>query len=183
MIGLVKKILSKDIEEIISSSVSLDLLKCYSILYLNGGQPNSCELSQRKYYKQILFNGLQKAKLMEEIKEKTHKIIRKGLLYAGKPFCKHFNLQTLTDKQAADLLEAGYLKKEHFTILPGAKKPEAIIPEVIPEVIDEAKPTKKIQLMNKTELQAVCSADLVKYPAEEWNDLTKKELLSYIKTK
>ena len=78
MIEIVKKLINTDIEDIIKSSMSLDLLNCYSKLFLNGGQPNLCEKCIRDYYRKIVTEGLEKAKIMAEKNESTHKYTKKG---------------------------------------------------------------------------------------------------------
>lgn len=140
MVGQVKNILSKDIEEIYSTSLSLDLLKIYSSLYLAGGQPRSCKASQIQYYNRLMKDGILKAKEMEEINKKTHKVIKKGLKYIGGKFCKHFDLQMLTDKEANELLQSGWMKETEFEKLPDLYKEEK---KVLKEIEKEEKKTPK----------------------------------------
>jgi len=112
---LLHNILSKDFEEIANSSLSLDLLKIYSVYYLNGVQPKTCRQSLSEYYQRILKD---KDKIMEKMTEKTNKTKLKGIRYIGKPLCKHYNLAELTDYDAHKLLDKGYLKEKDFSQLP-----------------------------------------------------------------
>jgi len=163
MVSEVEKILSMGIGEIISSPNSLLLLKVYSILYLNGGQPNTCEKSQKEYYRRLQQDGLQKAITMENLEKNIHKLNRKGLMYIGKPYCKHFDLQKLTDKEAQTLLDNGYLKKEDFSVLPYHDN------------------STDFDSMKKATLQSYASDK--KYPKKEWENLRVDELKDYLKNK
>lgn len=164
MIKEVNQILSMDIGEIVSSPMSLTLLKVYSILYLNGGQPHSCEKSQKEYYKRLQKDGLQKAIEMENLEKNIHKLNKKGLMYVGKPFCKHFDLQKLTDQEAITLIEKGYLREDQFEVLPYPQK----------DPID-------FDSMKKATLQSYAKDK--KYPEDEWKDLRVDDLREYIKKK
>lgn len=119
MLEDVKTIISKDFETIVSGSLSLLLLNCYSKLYLNGGQPAYCRASQQKYYNEILKTGLKMAENYDSIKKRTLILKNKtGLMYVGKPFCRHFNLELLTDEEAISLLKAGWMNPSQFEKLP-----------------------------------------------------------------
>ena len=127
MLADVRKILDKDFDEIKTSSLSLLLLKVYSKLYLAGAQPRTCESAMLNYYKRLKKDGLIMAQKNEE---KTHKLKKniKGLKYVGKPFCKHFDLENLTDKEAISLLKLGVMKENQFDILP-IKEEKGSIPK------------------------------------------------------
>ncbi len=119
MVDKVKAILDRDISVVLKSGdLSLSLLKCYSILYLGGGQPRTCEKQQRKYYSQLQKDGIMKAELQKEIDNRTCKPIFKGLKYLPMPYCKHISAATLTDKDAVDLLKKKILKESDFAKLP-----------------------------------------------------------------
>jgi len=114
MIKKIKELLSKDIEEIIASPLSLDLLKIYSTLYLYGEKPNTCARSQRKYYEQLKKDGIMKAK---ENTKRTCKPNWKGNIYISKE-ARHFNDIHTTDEEAITLLKRKHISEDMFSILP-----------------------------------------------------------------
>jgi len=69
----VTRLLSMEVEAIMSSTASLDLIRCYSFMYLVGAQPGGCEASQRRYYTELNLTGLQKAQEMDELQKRTCK--------------------------------------------------------------------------------------------------------------
>lgn len=118
MLEDVEKILNNDVEEVIKSpQLSLSLLKCYSKLYLNGAQPRVCAVSQRKYYSQLKIDGMAKAKIAQDVKDRTCVPKWKGNCYSSKA-CKHYNSDMITDGQAIDALEKGFLMESQFNKLP-----------------------------------------------------------------
>ena len=117
MIDQVNEILKNDVEAVIKSPLSLTLLRCYSTLYLNGRQPRACAASQRKYYSQLKKDGMSKARKLEMAKERTCKPNWNGLCYSSKA-CKHFSNETITDGEAIDALNKGYLFESQFDVLP-----------------------------------------------------------------
>jgi hypothetical protein len=124
MVTEVAEIISKDFEEIKGSSLSLQLLKCYSTLYLHGGRPSSCERSMRKYYNELKKTGIKKAEKMENV-TKTNKTRVKGIRLIGRPIFKQLDFGNLSDADAINLLGKGILKEKDFITLPdGYKKPE-----------------------------------------------------------
>lgn len=140
MINEVKEIISKDFEEIYTSSLSLRLLDIYSKLYLNGSQPKYCKASQLSYYNRLLVDGINKAIIMDDVLKKTHKTDKVGLMYVGKPFCKHYDLANMTDKDATNLLQSGWLKEKDFSKLPDLYKEEK---EVEKQILAEEKKAAK----------------------------------------
>jgi len=142
VINEVLEIINKEFEEVYSSSLSLKLLNIYSKIYLDGAQPNYCKAAQQSYYNLLQSEGLQKAKIMDEILKSTHKTNVKGLMYIGKPFCRHFDLENLTDKQATDLLQSGWLKENQFDKLPELYKEEKKIEDEIKKEEKKAKAKK-----------------------------------------
>ena len=126
----VNNLISKNVEEIIASTDSLELLRCYSILYNEGRQCRSCANSQRDYYKQLSLNGLQKAKEMDEIKIRTCQpnwgkgcTNNNGLKFIHKEG-NHYSSLYITDDQAISLLNRGLLNESDFDVLPeGYSKP------------------------------------------------------------
>jgi hypothetical protein len=118
MIDDVKEILSKSVEDVINSALSSKLLKCYSQLYKNGNLVHGCKSSQRNYYHQLTKNGIEMAEKYESSKLRTCKPAWNGLKYLP-PMAKHYNSKLITDEQAKDLLQKGFLKETDFEILPG----------------------------------------------------------------
>jgi hypothetical protein len=139
MLSDIEKLLSKDFEEITNSSLSLLLLDCYSKLYLNGGQPRYCRASQLLYYQEISKTGKIMAEKFDEINKRTFNLkLDKGIMYVGKPFCRHFNRELMSDANAIALLKNGILKESDFTTLPAGFKDPA--PKQIP--VTEQAPAK-----------------------------------------
>ena len=116
MVELINQILSKDVEEVISSPLSLSLIKCYSVLYCGGQQVRVCAVSQRGYYQQLKINGLKKA--MEQ-QDKTCKLANDDLYYI-RAIGGHLSNSNITDETALMCLKNGWLKEKHFEKLPDA---------------------------------------------------------------
>ncbi len=141
----VTNLLSKNVEDIISSTDSLDLLKCYSILFNDGKQCRSCAMSQREYYKQLSLNGLKKAKEMDEIKARTCQpnwgkgcTNNNGLKFIHREG-NHYSSLYITDDQAISLLNRGLLNESDFDILPeGYSKP-------LPKFDETPSPKKEVK--------------------------------------
>lgn len=126
MLKEINEILSKDVEEVIASPLSLQLLRIYSKLYLNGGQPGVCAKSQRLYYNKLK----EDYQMNTEILNRTCVPNFEGLKYIpgvfkdGKLIAGHVHVMgaTLTDAQAIKYLENGVLKESDFKVLPGKVK-------------------------------------------------------------
>ncbi len=145
LINDLEDILSKTVEEVINSSLSLKLLNLYSKLYLNGEQPRWCASCQRDYYSQLQREGHLKIKEMEEIEKRTCVPAWNGLKYIHKAG-RHYNNEIITDTQAIDLLERGFLTEQDFTKLPEGYNPEDA--KVVQEILNEeekVKPPRKIK--------------------------------------
>jgi hypothetical protein len=126
MINEYKKLMGMEVGEIISSAYTLNLLKLYSFLYLNGGAPRTCEKSIRKYYYQLKKDF----EMNKNIIERTCVPAFEGRRYIpgvfdkeGKLIAGHLHIMgaTLTDEEAKKLLDIGALKKSDFIRLPGEK--------------------------------------------------------------
>jgi hypothetical protein len=141
MVEDVGKILRTDIREVVASPLSVLLLKCYSVLYLNGGQPRFCEASQRKYYNQLKVDGMERAKLLEAVKSRTCEPAWNGLKYYPATG-EHINNEWITDEQAIKYLKLGLLKERDFITLPKLYKVnETIEPQHNAKV--DSKPKQK----------------------------------------
>lgn len=117
MVEKVKYLLSRSIEEIISSSDSIDLIRCYSQIYQNGAQCGWCSASQNRYYKRLKQDGIIMAQKYEEIKKRTCVPAWKGNRYVPATG-KHWNSEFITDEDAIYLLTEGHITEEKFTKLP-----------------------------------------------------------------
>lgn len=120
MIHRVHEIINTDLKEILGTEKSLQLLKIYSALYLGGGQPRFCSASQTKYYNELKANGMEKAIIFEEVKNRTLIPNWNGLLYTAN---QAYSSEYMTDKQACKLLDAGTIKEKMFVKLPDGWKP------------------------------------------------------------
>lgn len=116
MIAAVSEILNNEVEAVLKDGrLSLMLIRCYSTLYLNGGQCRVCAQSQREYYRQLQINGLEKAKHMEN---KTCQLPDEALHYIRGLGNKHISNANITDDEAIICLTNGWLKERHFLKLP-----------------------------------------------------------------
>lgn len=128
MIEDVKEILDSTFEEVTASSLSLKLLRCYSMLFLGGKQPRTCTRSQRQYYQQLTKNGIAMAQQFEKAINRKCRPAWKGLKYIP-PTARHWNSELLTDDEALMLLEKGYIKPSEFEILPDQPEEQKYSPE------------------------------------------------------
>ena len=119
MVQEIEEILSKPVKEVISSPLSLTLLKIYSTLYLGGGQPRWCERSQTSYYNQLAIDGLKKAKQMENsgVLTRTCELKPDMLIYVSS-LAMHITKANITDWIACEGLTKGFLKESQFIKLP-----------------------------------------------------------------
>jgi len=129
LINDLKMLMSMSIEEIISSTHSLTLLKVYSKLYLNGTQPTGCEESLRKYYSEIKRDYKMKNEVLKRICIPAfdgRRYIPGAFDDNGKLIAGHMHIigKDLTDKQAVKFLELGILSENDFIKLPYEKKDE-----------------------------------------------------------
>ena len=120
-----------DIQGIIKSpEYSMLLLKIYSKHYLNGGQPRTCENSQKQYFEQIKKDKNNIMKIEKNKKERTcipsfsgdkriSQYVKNGVTIK---IFRNVNSENLTDQEAIDFLEAGILKESDFEKLPEVKK-------------------------------------------------------------
>ena len=144
MIEIVKNLIGREVEEIISSPLSLQLLKVYSYLYLHGAQPRTCAKSQRKYYQQLKINGIELATKYDKAMARTCKPRWRGLRFIRK-IASHVSSENITDEQAIKYLESGVLRSEDFEILPATFQIEEIKVEELPkDLINNEKPLVKI---------------------------------------
>ncbi len=135
-------LMSRDVESIISSPDSLQLLRLYSVLYLDGGQPRTCVRSQRAYYNELKNTGKMKAELMEKVKNRTCIPNWKGRRY----IMGNFYLDTLiTDEQAMHLLSHKYLSPNDFKKLPDGFADNSEIKEPVNEVSTGTNEVKRVE--------------------------------------
>jgi hypothetical protein len=162
-----KELLKKEVEEIISSTDSLALLKYYSDLYLNGSEPRTCEKSLRKYYSQLKKDYQMK----KQVIERTCVPAFEGRKYIPGVFNKnkelvgghlHIMSHLITDEMATDFLKKGILKEKDFKVLP-ENKTESVeyTKENLLEVIEKdnynkiIKVCKDLKLIEKKESKEV----------------------------
>jgi hypothetical protein len=141
MVERVADILRHDFRAIIGSPLILELLSIYSLLYLHGGQPGSCERCHADYYNELNKTGIMKAQEYEKIKTRTLVPAWNGLMFVHKAG-NFFNSETITDDQACNLLLEGQLRESDFT-----KLPDEWIKFSAPEPV--AEPVKKVATPKK----------------------------------
>ena len=137
MVEDVKLILSKNVEEVIASTLSLTLLNCASKLYFNGAQCRFCARSQRGYYEMLQRNGLELAtKYDKQMEAKTHETIYKG---QRRFISKHgfIFFDELSDLDCIEMLNSKVLRESDFTKLPDGYKKAVAKPEPVDEAISE----------------------------------------------
>jgi len=133
-----EEVLASPIEVVISTPLSLKLLKCYSILLLQSTQPHCCEASMRRYYIQLQVKSKEMSDKLQEIKDRKCKPNWKGLIYIAKDSL-HLHSDTITDREAVQHINNGNLKLSCFDILP--EDLPVVEPEIIPTA--EKKVSKK----------------------------------------
>lgn len=117
MIDIVENIIATELREVLNSSLSLQLLKCYSKLYLNGAMPRACSRSQTNYYNQLKIDGLKRAKEMEEILNRTC-ALNEGICIYVKSLGMHLSNVNITDAIALKGIKEGFIKLSQFKRLP-----------------------------------------------------------------
>ena len=145
MLATVEKILSMEVEAVISSPASLDLIKAYSQLYCNGFLCRSCADAQRGYYRQLMIDGIEKAKKYDMTQIRTCEPKHKGTIMVrgyGFVICSQ-----MTDEQATYMLNNKLLTESDFIKLPdGYSQKQAKVSDIVDEVIAETtqdQPAKK----------------------------------------
>ena len=148
MLATVEKILSMEVEAVISSPASLDLLKCYSKLYLGGASPRTCAVSQRTYYDELKKTGINRAKRYDMAQIRTCEPKHKGTIMVrgyGFVICSQ-----MTDEVALYLLNNKMLNESDFIKLPESySQKQAKVAEVVDEVIAETTETTQEQPAKK----------------------------------
>jgi len=88
---------------------------------------------------------MEKATHADAVKTRVCRPKWKGLKFIPK-LARHFNDEWITDAEATSLLDAGFLKPEDFTVLPGeVYKPAAPAAAAPAAVRPRAKQSKKIK--------------------------------------
>jgi len=142
MIERFNKIIQYTFEEINKSpELFIEFLQIYSILYLQGKDPGTCEKCHRGYFEKMKQNGLKKAEKMNT--ERTCKPNWKGNLFSSKAQ-RHFNSQSISDEEAVKALNSGSLIASQFDVLPeGFEKTPVLETPVGAVEQKEAKSTKQ----------------------------------------
>ena len=145
MLAIVEKILSMEVEAVISSPASLDLLKCYSKLYLGGASPRTCAVSQRTYYDELKKTGINRAKRYDMAQIRTCEPKHKGTFQV-----RNYGFvisSQMTDEQAIYMLNNKLLTESDFIKLPdGYSQKQTKVADIVDEVIAETtqeQPAKK----------------------------------------
>lgn len=131
-----------DVESIISSPASLELIRCYSKLYSNGNPCPSCAAAQRGYYEALKQDGIEKANLYNKVMTRTCKPKFKGIVQISK--YGMVNAETMTDEVALYLLNNKLLTESYFEKLPEGYKVEKEI-EPVNEVVETTKVAETAQ--------------------------------------
>lgn len=149
MVDDVRILINTRLEDIENSSLVILLLRTYSKLYndpdavhILGSSCKNCKQKLVKIYNQLKFNGMELAENFD--KPRTCKPSWVGLRYISGA-AKHFDADTLTDRDALFLLEKGALSESDFDILPVEKVEEKSIEnkkEV--SILAPKKTTKKV---------------------------------------
>lgn len=131
MIEKVKEIIDKELKDVLlDGSLSMQLLRCYSVLYLNGAAPRGCSQSQKKYYYQIKKSGMEKAAEYNKKKESINVPNWNGIKYS-RILNGHISSENLTDERALELLKNGALKNKDFKKLPAGYQTKIELDEVV----------------------------------------------------
>ena len=148
MLATVEKILSMEVEAVISSPASLDLLKCYSKLYLGGASPRTCAVSQRTYYDELKKTGINRAKRYDMAQIRTCEPKHKGTFQV-----RNYGFvisSQMTDEQAIYMLNNKLLTESDFIKLPeGYSQKQAKVSDIVDEVIAETTETTQEQPAKK----------------------------------
>lgn len=140
MVATVEKLLSMDVEAVISGLASIDLLRCYSVLYLNGAAPATCGAKQREYFDEIRKTGLDKAKKYIMAKERTCKPKNNGIL-----IIRNYGTilaSEMTDDVALYLLKNGLLTPSDFEVMPNPSN-SGCVKQVDSDGTEKPKRTRK----------------------------------------
>ena len=94
----------------------------------------NCGKAEKEYNINLFINNKENIRIkMENIKKRTIKVLRGGVVYSTKTF-KHYNLQNLSDEEIINLTERGVLSKDYFDL--SDYKPEKEVEKV--KVVDKA---------------------------------------------
>ena len=141
MLETVVNILMMDVESVISSPKSVELLRCYSKLYLNGGTPHYCAESQRRYYEELKRTGIERAKKYDMVQIRTCELKHKGNVLVQKYGFVYSD--TLTDDIALYLLNNKLLSESDFTKLPDGYNQKKDEPKQ--EIEQKNEPVKEVK--------------------------------------
>ena len=150
MVERVANILRYTIKEIVGSPLVLEFLSIYSQLYLFGKDPGNCDICMRKYYQELIKNGMDKAIRFEQVKSRTLVPAWNGLKYVPKA-ARHFSSVDMTDEEAINYLLSGQLRESDFEKLP--EEYEAAFPKEDEKVeeTEEVEETEQDEDQEETE--------------------------------
>lgn len=138
LLNRLNELLAHEFEEVIKTSLVLELMSLYKILFNNDEEPSGCSLCHRNYYNKLKTNGKEKAIEMEKVIERTCKPSWNGNKYFSKA-ARHYSNKTLTDEQALRGLEMKVFSEKDFEILPNEYSTKEDYTSDEKECIDEFK--------------------------------------------
>lgn len=116
MVERVEKLININAREVMKSpELYLELLKLYSILFLNGRQPSDCGKCAYNYFNKLKTSGIKKALFMEH---KTCKLTNKIFNVRVGNAIITYSDANVNDIIARRLLMDGKLKESDFITLP-----------------------------------------------------------------
>ena len=133
------------VEDVINSDLVIILLRTYSALFEGGGQLPWCAKCHRRYYTEIVNNGLTQLEKMKEYQNRICVPNWEGLMYIHKTG-RHYSNLFITDKEAIYLLENELIKESSFKVLPYPVK--EVIVEIEQENIIETLEIAQLNLLN-----------------------------------
>ena len=148
-----QKLTNKSFDEVMASSeLTLILLRLIRG-YWHEDRPRPCAVTLKKYYLK-----LKKMEQNIDNEKKTFKLKKDSIVHISK-LQKHVSQDSLTEKEAFEYLEKGYLKAVHFDVLPAKKKTE---PEIKPKTEPEIKPKAETGTKPKAETGTKAKAETKK---------------------
>lgn len=131
MRATIDNLLSHSIDEVLSTSLVLDLMKIMSIIKYNGANPPSCSKCLREFYSQLFKITNEQIENMNKIKKRTLKPAWSGNKYKSKA-ARHFNSNLITDEEAIEYLYLGIFQESEFLTLPENYKADIVLAPVEP---------------------------------------------------
>jgi hypothetical protein len=138
---IIESIKQAKFEEVINSDLAVNLLYAWSQLFNYGQQPSWCAKCMRRYYTELINNGLDMVSKFEESQNRTCVPKWLGDKYIHRAG-RHYNNFYLTDKEAIELLNKGLISEDQFEKLPDGYVSKQIVIEQPKELILEVEEKK-----------------------------------------